>query len=290
METESWIRIGTFVLLFVVFAIWEAAQPRRRRTMGRAVRWFSNLSLVSMNTVLVPILVPIVGMGMAKLAQEQGWGLLNNYDVPYPVAILATVIALDFIIYLQHVMFHSVPILWRLHRVHHSDVDLDVSSGTRFHLIEILISTGIKVAAIALIGPPVLAVLAFDILLNGTAMFNHANIRLPLPVDRFLRLFLVTPDMHRVHHSVIRAETDSNYGFSVPWWDYICGTYRAQPEAGHDRMTIGTPEFRGQSDQYLHNLLIQPFVRGEATEKPETELVDDATREGSQTSRHRSAM
>lgn len=259
METESLIRVGAFLSLFAAFALWERSTPRRRLTARKSVRWFGNLALVTLNTFLVPVLMPIVAMGMAKLAQEQGWGLFNYYSLPYLVAFVCTILALDFIIYLQHLMFHAMPILWRLHRVHHSDVDLDVSSGTRFHILEILISVGIKVAAIALIGPPVLAVLAFEVLLNGTALFNHANIRLPERVDRLLRMVLVTPDMHRVHHSVIRDERDTNFGFNLPWWDYLCGTYRAQPEAGHEGMTIGVEQFRQEEDQYLHNLLIQPF-------------------------------
>ena len=266
METESLIRLGAFLGLFAAFALWEVSTPRRRPTARKSVRWFGNLALVTMNTLLVPVLVPIAAMGMAKLAQEQGWGLLNNYSVPYFVAFVCTILALDFVIYLQHVMFHSVPVLWRLHRVHHSDVDLDVSPATRFHILEILISVGIKVAAIVIIGPPVLAVLAFEVLLNGSAMFNHANIRLPERVDRLLRMVLVTPDMHRVHHSVVREEMDSNFGFNLPWWDHLCGTYRAQPEAGHEGMTIGVDQFREEEDQYLHNLLIQPFIREEAQE------------------------
>lgn len=274
MEHEHWVRIIFFLGLFSTFAIWEALQPRRRRSMGRAIRWFSNIALVTLNTLLVPVFVPIMAIGAATLAQENGWGLLNTFEAPYAVAFLCSVVALDFIIYLQHVMFHSIPILWRLHRVHHSDVDLDVTSGTRFHFIEILISLGIKVAAITLLGPPVLAILAFEVLLNGTAMFNHANIRLPKKVDSFLRIFLVTPDMHRVHHSVVRKETDSNYGFNLPWWDYLCGTYRAQPEAGHDGMTIGVSQFREEKDQYIHRLLVQPFISDDREEKraknPET--------------------
>ena len=268
-ERYFWSFVVALVLfsLGAVFALWEMSTPRRRLTARKSVRWFSNLALVTMNTLLVPLLVPIAAMGMAKLAQEQGWGLLNFYSVPYLVAFVFTILALDFVIYLQHVMFHSVPILWRLHRVHHSDVDLDVSSGTRFHIIEILISMGIKVAAITLIGPPVLAVLAFEVLLNGTAMFNHANIRLPDRVDRLLRMVLVTPDMHRVHHSVVRKEMDANFGFNLPWWDHLCGTYRAQPEAGHEGMTIGVEQFRSEEDQYLHHLLIQPFIREEAREQ-----------------------
>jgi len=222
-----------------------------------------------MNTLLVPVIVPIVALGMASLAQEQGWGILNYIQMPYAVACVISFVALDFIIYLQHLGFHFIPILWRLHRMHHSDVDLDVTSGSRFHLIEILISMGIKVCAIVLLGAPVLAVLIFEIVLNGMAMFNHANIRIPLKVDRVLRIFLVTPDMHRVHHSAIRAELNTNFGLNLPWWDYLCRTYLAQPRAGHEGMTIGLEQFRGEREQYLDRLLLQPFRNGSPGD-PET--------------------
>lgn len=259
MEHEVVVRLGTFAAVFAIMAVFESLLPRRARVMRRSIRWFGNLSLATLNAVLVPIVSPLVALGMASLAHERGWGLLNLVEVPYWVAFVGSVIVLDFVIYLQHVMFHAVPVLWRLHRVHHSDVDLDVSSGVRFHIIEIFISMGIKVAAIMVMGPPVLAVLTFEVVLNATAMFNHANVRIPLGVDRMLRLFLVTPDMHRVHHSVVRAETDSNFGFNLPWWDYLCGTYRGQPAAGHEGMTIGVPEFREEQDSYPHRLLAQPF-------------------------------
>lgn len=260
MDTGEWIRLGVFVSLFAILAGFELSKPRRALTASKAIRWFSNIAMVLLNTALVPLLVPIVAMSMAKLAHDNGWGLFNYYSVPYPVVFVCTVVMLDFVIYMQHVMFHHVPILWRLHRVHHSDVDLDVTSGTRFHIIEIMISMGIKVCAIALLGAPIMAVLAFEVILNATAMFNHANIRLPLSLDRVLRLFLVTPDMHRIHHSVILEELNTNYGFSVPWWDYLCGTYREQPVEGHEGMTIGISKFRNNKDQYLHRLLIQPFL------------------------------
>ena len=260
MEHETVIRLGAFVSVFAIMAVFESLLPRRARVMRRSIRWFGNLSLATLNAVLVPLMMPLVALGMASLAQERGWGLLNLVEVPYWVAFIGSVVVLDFVIYLQHVMFHAVPVLWRLHRVHHSDVELDVSSGVRFHVIEILISMGIKIAAIMVIGPPVLAVLTFEVVLNATAMFNHANVRIPLGVDRVLRLFLVTPDMHRVHHSVVRSETDSNFGFNLPWWDYLCGTYRGQPAAGHEGMTIGVPEFREERDSYPHRLLAQPFT------------------------------
>ena len=271
MEHETVIRLGAFVSVFAIMAVFESVLPRRARVMRRSIRWFGNLSLATLNAVLVPLAMPLVALGMASLAQERGWGLLNLVEVPYWVAFVGSVIVLDFVIYLQHVMFHAVPVLWRLHRVHHSDVELDVSSGVRFHVIEILISMGIKVVAIMVIGPPVLAVLTFEVVLNATSMFNHANVRIPLGVDRALRLFLVTPDMHRVHHSVVRSETDSNFGFNLPWWDYLCGTYRGQPAAGHEGMTIGVPEFREERDSYPHRLLAQPFTTSTRTVTAEAE-------------------
>ena len=194
------------------------------------------------------------------MAQQEQWGIFNYYPTPYLLTFILSIVALDFIIYLQHVVFHAIPVLWRLHRVHHSDLDLDVTSAVRFHFLEILISAMIKLSAIALLGAPVLAVLAFEVLLNATAMFNHANIRLPDPLDRVMRWVIVTPDMHRMHHSVVASETNSNFGFNMPWWDYLCGTYRAQPAAGHDHMTIGVTRFRDERDQYLDRLLVQPFI------------------------------
>ena len=265
MEQETLVRLGVFVAVFAIMAVFESLLPRRVRVLRRSIRWFGNLSLATLNAVLVPLVMPLVAMGMASLAQERGWGLLNLVEVPYWVAFVGSVVALDFVIYLQHVMFHAVPVLWRLHRVHHSDVELDVSSGIRFHIIEIFISMGIKIAAIMVMGPPVLAVLTFEVVLNATALFNHANVRIPLGLDRVLRLFLVTPDMHRVHHSIVRLETDSNFGFNLPWWDYLCGTYRGQPAAGHEGMTIGVPEYREERDSYPHQLLAQPFRKSQHT-------------------------
>lgn len=277
MEREELYRLGIFLTLFGLLAIWEIITPRRKRVGSKPVRWFSNFTLVGMNTLLVPVIVPIVALTMAGLAGERGWGLLNNYELSYPVSVVLSVIVLDFVIYLQHIMFHAVPILWRLHRVHHSDVDLDVTSGTRFHLIEIVISMMIKVCAVALLGAPVLAVLIFEVLLNGTAMFNHANIRLPIAADRVLRLFVVTPDMHRIHHSVIKEELNTNFGFNLPWWDHLCGTYRAQPVQGHEGMTIGVDRFRSPRDQYPDRLLVQPFFAG----SPEIEVREDGEADGS---------
>jgi len=273
MSWEMLVRVGSFIGLLILFGIWERLAPRRAMTARRAIRWMSNLGLVLLSSLAVPLLLPIASMAMAHLAAERGWGLFNNIGWPYPIAFIASVVILDFLIYLQHVMFHAVPVLWRLHRVHHSDVDLDASSGVRFHIVEIVLSMILKLAAIVTLGPPVLAVLTFEVLLNGTALFNHANIRLPARVDAFVRLFIVTPDMHRVHHSVIREETDSNFGFNLSIWDRMCGTYRAQPQKGHEGMTIGINAFREEREQWLDRLLVQPLKK--APSQPHTRLDED---------------
>jgi len=199
-------------------------------------------------------------VGMAILAEARGWGVFNNLSVPLWLAVVLSVVALDFAIYLQHVLFHAVPILWRLHMVHHADLDFDVTTGLRFHTVEILLSMGIKLGVVVLLGSPALAVLLFEVILNATSMFSHGNIRLPAWLDRLLRVFVVTPDMHRVHHSVISRETNSNFGFNLPWWDYLFGTYRAQPAAGHEGMTIGLSQFRDERVDRLHWMLALPFV------------------------------
>lgn len=263
---ETLIRLSFFAGLFVAFAAWEAYAPRRRRTLSRAIRWISNLGTGAINAVLPPLIVPVAAVGTAIAAREHGVGLFNQYDVPYWLAFTGSIVLLDFAIYLQHVMFHAVPILWRLHRVHHSDVDLDVTSGVRFHLLEILISLGIKIGIVLVLGPPAAAVLVFEVLLNGTSMFNHANLRLPVGVDRLLRLIVVTPDMHRVHHSVVPGEMNTNFGFNLPWWDRLCGTYTPQPAAGHEGMQIGLDRFRDEHAQRLDQLLVQPGRSLKATQ------------------------
>jgi sterol desaturase/sphingolipid hydroxylase (fatty acid hydroxylase superfamily) len=278
MTWEVLVRLGSFVGLLILFGVWERLAPRRAMTARRAIRWMSNLGLVVLSSLAVPLILPIASLAMAHLANERGWGLFNNYGWPGALGFIASIVILDFIIYLQHVMFHAVPVLWRLHRVHHTDVDLDASSGIRFHVIEIVLSMIIKLAAIATLGPPVLAVLAFEVILNGTAVFNHANIRLPARVDTVLRWFVVTPDMHRVHHSVIRKETDSNFGFNLSIWDRLCGTYRAQPENGHEGMTIGQHEFREEREQWLDRLLTQPFRRAPSIASLELDLFDGSDR------------
>ncbi len=267
MGHETAIRLGVFLGVFILVAVAEMLAPRRVLSMPKGMRWFSNLGIVFISTLAVRALFPLAAVGMALLVEERGWGLLNNFAIPYWLAVVIAVVVLDFIIYLQHVMFHAVPLLWRLHMMHHADLDFDVTTGARFHPIEIVISMLIKLAVISVLGPPVLAVLIFEVLLNATAMFNHSNWRIPLAVDRVLRFFVVTPDMHRVHHSVIARETNSNFGFNLPWWDRLFGTYRAQPQQGHEDMTIGLTQFRDPKRLTLPWMLALPFV-GKTGEYP----------------------
>ncbi len=264
LSAEPAIRLSIFLGVLAVMALWEVAAPRRRRDIPRVIRWTNNLGLVVLDTVILRLTFPIVAVGLAVMAESNGWGLFNNIDVPVWVAIVVSMLLLDLAIYLQHVMLHAIPALWRLHRMHHADLDFDATTGLRFHPIEILISMGIKLAVVAALGPPGIAVLLFEVLLNATAMFNHANIALPRPVDRVLRLFVVTPDMHRVHHSVDPRETNSNYGFNLPWWDRLLGTYIAQPAKGHEGMEIGIEQFRMRRDLWLDRMLLQP-LRGPAS-------------------------
>ncbi len=259
---EQAIRLGFFLGVFALVALWELARPRRRLTQPRWLRWYANLGVVALNTALVWVLVPLAPVGLAVIAGSRGWGILNLVELPFWLEIVLAVVVLDLAIYLQHVMFHAVPALWRLHRMHHADLDFDVTTGTRFHPVEILVSVAIKMAAVALLGPPAAAVLVFEVLLNGTSMFNHGNVRLPAQLDRALRWIVVTPDMHRVHHSDAPAETNSNFGFNLPWWDRLFGTYRAQPGLGHERMTIGLDTFRERQELHLHRMLTQPLRRG----------------------------
>lgn len=260
MQHEVAVRLSFFFGVLALVALWEVLAPRRALTVSKALRWVSNLGIVVLNSVVLRLVFPTAAVGMAALAVEHGWGLFNNLALPGWVAIALSVALLDLTIYMQHVMVHAVPLLWRLHRMHHADMDYDVTTGARFHPLEILLSMVIKFAAIAVIGPPVFAVLVFEVLLNATAMFNHANAGLPAGLDRWLRWLVVTPDMHRVHHSVVPREANSNFGFNLPWWDRLFGTYRAQPEAGHQGMTIGIDRFRQPRDQRLDQMLIQPFI------------------------------
>src|SRR5438270_1604113 len=260
---EPWIRLGISATVFAAMAGWEVMAPRRSQAIGRWVRWPNNLGVVIIDTILLRLLFPAAAVGTALAGEEQGWGPLNNLPLPRWTAVIVAVTVLDLAIYLQNVLFHAVPALWRLHRMHHADLEVDVTTGLRFHPVEILLSTGIKLAVVAAVGAPAAAVVIFEVLLNATSIFNHSNIRFPAGIDRILRWFVVTPDMHRVHHSILRRETNSNFGFNLPWWDRLLGTYRAQPAAGHAAMTIGIEQFRDPRELGLDRMLLQSF-RGEA--------------------------
>ncbi|EDZ67796.1 hypothetical protein NOC27_1123 [Nitrosococcus oceani AFC27] len=261
LSQEIPLRLGFFLGIFGLMALWELAAPRRKLSVSKPVRWLNNLALVFFNTLLLRWLFPAAAVGMAVFASEHNWGLFNIYPLPLWWAVALSVLILDFAIWLQHVMFHAVPALWRLHRVHHADLDFDLTTGIRFHPLEIVLSMGIKFTAIAVLGPPVVAVIIFEILLNATSMFNHSNVYLPIPLDKILRRFLVTPDMHRVHHSVEDDETNSNFGFNLPWWDRLLGTYRDQPRAGHKTMDIGIHTFRNLCHcAWLPGMLRLPFI------------------------------
>ena len=260
INNEPAIRLGFFIGIFLVVALGELAAPRRRLTTSKASRWFANIGIVVINTAVVRFLFPVAAVGMAVIAAQKTWGLFNNVAVPYWVAVVLSVVILDLMIYLQHRLFHTVRFLWRLHMMHHADLDFDLTTGTRFHPIEIIISMLIKMAVVVLIGAPAVSVIVFEVLLNGTAMFNHSNLFVPVGLDRVLRLFVVTPDMHRVHHSVFEFETNSNFGFNLPWWDRLMGTYRAQPKLGHEGMTIGLNQFRDPSRLTLPGILALPFT------------------------------
>ncbi len=260
LANELAIRLGCFFGIFAIMAIWEIRLPRRQLGLSKAARWTSNLALVVLNSIVLRLLFPTAAVGVSIVVQQKGWGLFNQFELPAAISVILCVIALDFVIYLQHVVVHYVPLLWRLHRVHHADLDYDLTTGSRFHTLEIIISMLIKLATIVLLGPPAVAVLIFEVLLNGCAMFNHANAFLPEKIDRVLRLFLVTPDMHRVHHSVHPALTNSNFGFSLPWWDRLFGTYHAQPLESHAEMQIGLPDYRNKKQaNRLDGMLMIPF-------------------------------
>jgi len=259
LTDEPLIRLVAFAGIFAAMAVWEVLAPRRDQKVGRGRRWPSNIGIVVLDTVLVRLVFPMTAVGLALVAEGRGWGLFHALDLPTWTSVPLAVAALDFAIYLQHVLFHAIPTLWRLHRMHHADLDIDVTTGARFHPIEILLSMGIKLGVVAALGIPAIAVLAFEVLLNATSMFNHSNVRMPIWLDRVLRWIVVTPDMHRVHHSIVARETNSNFGFNLPWWDRLFGTYRDQPAAGHEIMTIGIEQFRDPAEQRLDRMLTQPF-------------------------------
>jgi len=261
VANEPLIRLCLSLATFAIMALWEAARPKRKRPVPRARRWPGNLGVLLVDTVTARIIAPTSAVGFAIIAENHGSGLFNTVKLPAWIPFLICPLLLDFGIYLQHRLFHYVPLLWRLHRMHHADLDLDLTSGVRFHPLEILLSLGIKFGVIVLLGPPAVAVLVFEAALNSSSIFNHGNVRISPGVDRWLRLLVVTPDMHRVHHSILRRETDSNFGFNFPWWDRFFGTYRAQPEAGQDGVTIGIEQFRDPKELRLGRMLLQPFRR-----------------------------
>ena len=261
MEHDLLWRLGVFAGLFALFATLEALAPRRARSQPRGARWFTNLSIVILDTLALralAIALPLLAVGAALDAGRMGWGLFNTLDWPLWLEVVLAILILDLAIWVQHLVTHKVPILWRFHRVHHADRDFDVTTALRFHPVEILASMMLKIGLVYLLGPAALAVLLFEIILNGTAMFNHSNLRLPLWLDRVVRLVLVTPDMHRVHHSIHRHEHDSNYGFALSVWDRMFRTYRPMPEAGHDKMTVGL-EWQDERPSRLAWTLMLPF-------------------------------
>ena len=286
MTSEPFIRLACFAGVFAAMALWEIAAPRRQRTTSRALRWTGNLGVVMVDTLVVRLLLPTAAVGVALKGEAAGWGLLSLVAWPLWLKVAAAVVLLDLAIYLQHVLFHAVPSLWRLHRMHHADLDFDVSTGVRFHPIEILLSLMIKIAVVAGIGAPAVSVLIFEILLNATSMFNHGNVRMPAALDRLVRWFVVTPDMHRVHHSIDPSETNTNFGFNFAIWDRLFGTYRPNPSAGHDGMTVGIAQFRNPRELWLDRMLTQPFRQETGPQPfngaPERTLTPPASRETSQ--------
>ncbi len=256
---EPLLRLGSFIAVLLLMALLEALLPRRERHFDRLTRWPGNFMLTLFNTLIVRLLFPTAAVGFALQVEQSGAGLLNLVAVPEWAAIMIAFFVLDFSIYAQHWAFHRMPALWRIHRMHHTDLDIDVSTGARFHPIEIVLSLLIKMAVITVIGAPAAAVLLFEAVLNITSLFNHANLKIPAGLDRAIQLIIVTPDMHRVHHSIIKTETDSNFGFNFSFWDRLFGTYVASPAGGHDSMTIGLPEFQSASELRIDRMLIRPF-------------------------------
>ncbi|MBI1385060.1 MAG: sterol desaturase family protein [Rhizobiales bacterium] len=262
MTAETMIRFGAFLGVFLVMAVWEVLAHRRELTQHKGLRWFNNLGILLIDILVQRFTLGAAAVAMAIHAEQSGWGLFALVDWPYWLEFAIAFLILDFAIYLQHVMSHALPVFWRLHRVHHADLDFDCTTALRFHPIEILLSMLYKVAIVAALGCDAYVVIAFEVVLNGSAIFNHANVAMPQAIDRTLRAVVVTPDMHRVHHSVIVRETNSNYGFFLSIWDRLCGTYTPQPSKGHTGMTIGLHEFRDQSKLNLHDMLLLPFRKG----------------------------
>lgn len=260
MNSDVVIRITAFLGILGLMALWETAAPRRRLYSPKGSRWFANLSVVVLDSVIVRLLFATGAVGIAVLAGERNWGILNQLNWPMWLEILLAVVVLDFALYLQHVVFHAVPLFWRFHMMHHADLDCDVTTGLRFHPVEVVLSMGIKLGVVVLLGAAPVAVLAFEVILNATSMFNHSNIWMPVPVDRALRWVVVTPDMHRVHHSTLPQETNSNFGFNLPWWDRLLGTYCEQPLNGYTDMSLGLEQYRDPRQLTLGGILGLPFL------------------------------
>ncbi len=260
LHNEPIIRLACFFAVLLAMMLWERRKPRRALSLPRARRWPANLGIIVVDSIVLRLVFPVLAVGAAELAATRGWGLFHGLNTPFWLALLASLLILDLAIYTQHVIFHKVAVLWRLHRVHHTDLDFDVTTALRFHPLEIVLSMLIKLVLVTLLGVPAVAVMLFEVILNATAMFNHGNVELPRRLDRVLRWILVTPDMHRVHHSIRPEETDSNFGFNLPWWDRLFGTYRDQPRDGHAGMTIGLEYFRDRRAIGLYALLLQPFL------------------------------
>lgn len=261
IDNVIWIRLGSFFGVFLLMAIWEISAPRRALRTPKASRWFNNLSITLLNSLVARFLFPLQVAAMALLAEKRGWGFFHYFNVPSLPAGVLSVVLLDLAIYLQHVIFHKVRIFWYFHGMHHTDLDIDVTTGARFHPVEIVLSLLIKMGLVVLLGTPLWSVVAFEVLLNATSMFNHGNISINRAADRALRLVIVTPDMHRVHHSVITREHDSNFGFNVSWWDRLFHTYKDQPQGGHDNMAIGLANFRDPKKLGLMRLILLPFTQ-----------------------------
>ena len=262
MSREALIRLSAFIACFTLLVFAERLAPRRPRAIALRKRWGGNLGLVAVDTIVLRTVPPITAVGVAALAHARGWGLLGTLvSLPTWLDVVVSVVVLDLAMYLQHRLFHAVPALWRLHRVHHTDPELDVTTGVRFHPVEMLLSVGFKAAAVAVLGSPVVAVVLFEVVLNAGSLFSHANLRLPATVDGLLRAVIVTPDMHRVHHSTDPTETNTNFGFTLSWWDRLFGTYRRLPKSGHEAMAIGVEGFTAHAVLSLYHLLIQPFLK-----------------------------
>jgi sterol desaturase/sphingolipid hydroxylase (fatty acid hydroxylase superfamily) len=259
MNADVLIRLSAFVGVLGSMAMWELRAPRRPLTTAKVRRWVTNLSIVVLDSIILRLLVAAGTAGAAVLAAERNWGVLNHLNWPTWLEVVLAVVLLDLVLYLQHVMFHAVPLFWRFHMMHHADLDFDVTTGVRFHPVEVVFSMGIKLGAVTLLGAAPAAVLIFEVLLNTTSMFNHSNVWIPAAVDRVLRRILVTPDMHRIHHSIVPHETNSNFGFNVPWWDRMFGTYREEPSQGQVGMTIGLEQFRDPRWLSLAGILALPF-------------------------------